>query len=185
MKSMLVVGIGRFGIHLIKELVKLGNEVMVINDREDGIEEIIPIVNDVIIGDCTKKDVLNSVGVGNFDVCFVCVGTNFQASLETTFLLKELGAKCVVSRVSEDVQEKFLLRNGADEIVYPERQEAERAAVKYSSESIFDFFELSNNVSIYETALIPQWIGKSLSELNFRARYRANVLAVKDADERR
>jgi len=111
MKSVLMIGMGRFGHHLCQNMVKLGNEVMVIDDDEKSVEDLAPIATSVLIGDCTNPEVLKSVGVGNYDICFVCIGSNFQSSLEITSLLKELGAKYVVSKASRDIQRKFLLRN--------------------------------------------------------------------------
>lgn len=131
MKSFLVIGIGRFGQHLSANLMKLGNDVMIVDQKEEKLEELLPIVTSAKIGDCTKPEVLKSFGVGNFDVCLVCIGTNFQSSLEITSLLKELGAKCVISKATRDVHAKFLLRNGADEVIYPDRDIAERLAVRH------------------------------------------------------
>ena len=142
MKSFLIIGMGRFGSHLCRNLAKLGNEVMIVDQNEELLEPLLPYVTDAKIGDCTKEEVLKSLGVGNFDKCFVCIGTNFQSSLEITCLLKELGAKYVISKATRDVHAKFLLRNGADKNIYPDRDIAEKCAVQYSSDSVFDYFEL-------------------------------------------
>ena len=139
MKTMLVIGIGRFGKHLATRLSELGNEVMIVDKREDKISELLPVVTRAQIGDCTDEKLLRSLGIGNFDVCFVCIGDNFQASLEITSLLKDLGAEHVVSKADRVIHEKFLLRNGADEVIHPERDMALRAARKYSAHNVFDF----------------------------------------------
>lgn len=139
MKSFLIIGMGRFGSHLCRNLAKLGNEVMIVDQNEELLEPLLPYVTDAKIGDCTKEEVLKSLGVGNFDKCFVCIGTNFQSSLEITCLLKELGAKYVISKATRDVHAKFLLRNGADKIIYPDRDIAEKCAVQYSSDNVFDY----------------------------------------------
>ena len=131
MKSFLIIGMGRFGSHLCRNLAELGNEIMIVDENEELLEPLLPYVTSAKIGDCTKEDVLKSLGVNNFDKCFVCIGTNFQSSLEITSLLKELGAKYVISKATRDVHAKFLLRNGADEIVYPDRDIAEKCAVQY------------------------------------------------------
>ena len=114
MKNILLIGLGRFGKNIALQLNKLGHEVMAVDNNEERINEILPIVTNAQIGDSTNTEFLKSLGIGNFDVCIVTIGGNFQNSLETTSLLKELGAKLVVSRAERDVQEKFLLRNGAD-----------------------------------------------------------------------
>lgn len=182
MKSILVIGIGRFGSYLSRKLAELGNEVMVVDSDEENIRELLPMVTNAQIGDCKKEDVLRSLGVGNFDLCFVCIGDDFQSSLEITSLLKELGAKRVISKASRDIHAKFLLRNGADEVTDPEREIAEKLAVRYSKNNVFDYIELTKDVSIYEIPPAESWIGKSIRELNFRVRYHASILATKVGD---
>lgn len=125
MKSVLLIGLGRFGKHIAMELKALNHQVMAVDTREERVEEVLPYVTSAQIGDSTNEEFLSSLGVRNFDVCIVAIGNDFQSSLETTSLLKELGARMVVSRAARDVQAKFLLRNGADEVVYPERQLAD------------------------------------------------------------
>lgn len=183
MKSFLVIGISRFGKHLSRKLAELGNEVMIVDRNEENIRELLPIVTNAQIGDCTKEDVLNSLGVGNYDACFVCVENDFQSSLEITSLLKDLGAKFVISRGGRDIHVKFLLRNGADEVVDPERDIAEKIAVRYSANHVFDYIELTNDISIYEIPPAESWIGKSIKEINFRVKYRVSILATKIDDE--
>lgn len=133
MKNILLIGLGRFGKHIAMQTSQLGHQIMAVDSREERIIEVLPYVTDAQIGDSTNQDFLKSLGVGNFDVCIVTIGGDFQSSLETTSLLKELGAKKVVSRAEQDVQAKFLLRNGADEVVYPEKQIARWAAIRYTS----------------------------------------------------
>ena len=136
-------------------------------------------VTNAQIGDSTSEYFLRSLGVGNFDVCMVTIGGDFQSSLETTSLLKELGAKFVVSRAERDVQAKFLLRNGADEVVYPEKQLAKWAAIRYSSDHILDYIELQDDHAIMEVTIPPEWIDKSIGTIDIRKRYNINILAVK------
>lgn len=183
MKSFLVIGIGRFGKYLSRKLIELGNEVMIVDKDEENLRELLPIATNAQIGDCTKEEVLSSLGVGNFDACFVCVENDFQNSLEITSLLKELGAKHVISKGSRDIHVKFLLRNGADEVVDSERDIAEKLAVRCSANHVFDYIELTKDVSIYEIPPAECWIGKSIKEINFRVRYRASILATKVDDE--
>lgn len=178
-KSILIIGLGRFGTHLCKHFSRLENEVMVVDQNEELLEDVLPYVVGAKIGDCTNEKVLDSLGVSNFDICFVCIGTNFQSSLEITSLLKEYGAKYVVSKASRDIHAKFLLRNGADEVIYPERDIAEKAAMRFSADHLFDYQELSDGYAIYETSPLPEWIGKSIGELDIRNTYGINILGFK------
>ena len=164
MKSVLIIGMGRFGHHLCMNMLNLKNEVMIVDIDEKKMEDLVPDVTSAKIGDCTNEEVLKSFGVGNFDLCFVCIGTNFQSSLEITSLLKELGAKHVISKANRDVHAKFLLRNGADEVIYPDRDIAERMAVRYSANHVFDYIELTDEYSIYEIPPVERWIGKSIKD---------------------
>lgn len=129
MKSILLIGVGRFGRHIGMELSKLGYQVMAVDTNEERINDVLPFVTNAQIGDSTNADFLRSLGIGNFDVCYVTISGNFQNSLETTSILKELGAKYVVSRAERDVQAKFLLRNGADNVVYLEKQMAKLSLI--------------------------------------------------------
>lgn len=178
MKSILVIGIGRFGKHLCMDLVKNGNDVMAVDEKEENLEDILSIVTSAKIADCTREEVLKSFGVSNFDICFVCIGTNFQSSLEITSQLKEMGAPYVISKATRDIQAKFLLRNGADEVVYPDRDIAKRIAIKVSSNHVYDYMEVGD-YSIYEIQPVAEWVGKSIKETNFRAKYNANILGIK------
>ncbi len=179
MKSVLVIGIGQFGKQLTIRMNELGNEVMVVDTDEKKLQDVLPHVTSAEIGDCTNEDVLRSMGVRNFDVCFVCIGDSFESSLQITSLLKELGANHVISRASSDVHAKFLLRNGADEIAYPERDIAHKLAVQNSTNSLFDYFELTEDVSIYEIPPVDSWVGRTIKEVNVRVKYRVSILATK------
>ena len=145
MKSILLIGLGRFGKHIALHLNHLGHQVMAVDTSEERVEAVLSIVTNAQIGDSTNADFLESLGVRNYDVCIVAIGNNFQSSLETTSLLSELGARFVVSRAATDVQEKFLLRNGANEVVYPEKQLAKWTAIRYSADHILDYIELDEN----------------------------------------
>lgn len=183
MKSFLVIGLGKFGNHLCQDLVNLGSEVMIIDKDEAAVQDLLEYATTVKIGDCTKEEVLRSLGVGNFDVCFVCIGSNFQSSLEVTSLLKDLGAKYVVSKASRDIHAKFLLRNGADEVIYPDKDIAERVAVKYSANHVFDYFELHSDYSIFEIQPKKTWIGHSIAEANIRAKYNVSIFGIQKGDQ--
>ena len=159
MKNILLIGLGRFGKHIAMQTSQLGHQIMAVDSREERINEALPYVTDAQIGDSTNQDFLKSLGVGNFDVCIVTIGGDFQSSLETTSLLKELGAKKVVSRAEQDVQAKFLLRNGADEVVYPEKQIARWASIRYTSDQILDYISVDEKHAIFEVEVPESWIG--------------------------
>ena len=180
MKNILLIGLGRFGRHIALQLNKLGHEVMAVDSNEERVNKILPIVTNAQIGDSTNTEFLRSLGIGNFDVCIVTIGGNFQNSLETTSLLKELGAKLVVSRAERDVQEKFLLRNGADEVIYPEKQVANWAAIRYTADHIRDYIEVDEAHAIFEVEVPEGWVGKTVGELDIRRKYSINIMATKE-----
>lgn len=182
MKSFLIIGMGKFGHHMCYNLAALGNEIMAVDEIDEKVEDVVDIVTSAKIGDCTKRDVLESFGVNNFDACLVCIGDNFQSSLEITYNLSDLGAKKVISLASTDIHAKFLLRNGASRVIYPERDMAGRLAVSMSNDSIIDYIKISDEYSIVEIRPIKPWIGKNVIEANIRAKYHVNVLAIKDDD---
>ena len=179
-KSILLIGLGRFGKHIAMKLNELGHEIMAVDHDEEKVNEIMPIVTNGQIGDSTNESFLRSLGVDNYDVCIVTIGGDFQSSLETTYLLKELGAKKVVSRAERDGQAKFLLRNGADEIVYPEKQLASWMAIRYSADHILDYIELDESCSIFEVSVPKEWIGKSILQIDIRKKYNVNIIAIKE-----
>ena len=179
MKSILLIGLGRFGRHVAQKLDELHHEVMAVDKYEERVQAVLPYVTNAQIGDGTNEEFIRSLGVNNYDVCIVAIGDDFQSSLETTSLLKEMGAKMVVSRATRDVHRKFLLRNGADEIVYPEKQLAEWTAIRYSSDHIFDYIELDEKHAIYELSVPDAWLNKSVGELEIRKKFGVNILAVK------
>ncbi len=179
MKSFLIIGMGSFGHHLCRALSRQKCEIMIVDRVGESMEDMLPYVVSAKVGDCTNVEVLRSFSVESFDACFVCLGSNVLSSLQITSSLKELGAKKVFSKADDDVQAKFLLRNGADEIIYPESEVALSIAVRESSDSIFDCIQLTADYSIYELEPLKRWLGKSLRELNFRAKYNLTVIAVK------
>ncbi len=179
MKTILLIGAGQFGVHLAKKLNSLGHEIMAVDSREERVDQILPYCTSAQIGDASSTDFLQTLGIEDYDVCFVTIGDNFQDSLETTSLVKELGARFVVARASNDVHAKFLLRNGADQIIYPEKQVADWAAIKCSSEHILDFMDLGSDFGLFEIDVPDGWIGKSLAELDIRRRHHINVIGKK------
>lgn len=179
MKTVLLIGLGRFGRHIAMKLNEMRHQVMAVDKNEKRVNEVLPFVTNAQIGDATNEDFLESLGVNNYDVCIVAIGDDFQNSLETTSLLKELGAKMVVSRAAKDVHAKFLLRNGADEIVYPERQLADWTAIRYTADHILDYIEIDSDHAIFEIVVPEKWIGKSVIEVDVRKKYGINIMAIK------
>lgn len=179
MKNVLLIGLGRFGTHIAMQLARLNHQIMAVDCNEERVNKVMPYVTNAQIGDSTDVDFLQSLGIGNFDVCIVAIGDSFQNSLETTSLLKELGAKLVVSRAEWDVQEKFLLRNGADEVVYPEKQVARWAAIRYTADHIRDYIQVDEAHAIFEVEVPENWIGRTIGELDVRKKYNINIMAVK------
>lgn len=184
MKSVLIIGMGRFGHHLAHNMLELGNDVMIIDIDERKMEDLVPYATNAKIGDCTNPEVLKSLGVANFDFVFVCIGTNFQSSLEITSLVKEMGAKHVVSKATRDIQAKFLLRNGADEVIYPEKDIAEKCAERYSVDNVFDYIELDDDSAIYEIPPLKEWVGRSIREADIAHRFHVMVLGVRDPGDK-
>ena len=179
MKNILLIGLGHFGKHIAIELNQLGHEIMAVDEDEEKVNDVLPYVTSAQIGDSTDSDFLESLGIRNFDVCIVTMSGNFQNSLETTSLLKELGAEFVVSAAKRDVQEKFLLRNGADEVVYPEKQLARWTAIRCSADHILDYIEIDSDHAIFEVAIPKAWLGKTVGQVDIRKKFNVNILAVK------
>ena len=180
MKSILLIGLGRFGRHIAIKLNELNHQIMAVDYNEERVNAALPFVTNAQIGDSTNRDFLSSLGIRNYDTCIVAIGDNFQNSLETASLLKELGAKKVIARASRGVQEKFLLRNGADEVVYPEKQLAAWTAVCCTLENVLDYMELDEEYSIFELAVPEAWIGHSIIQLDIRKKYGINILGVRE-----
>lgn len=179
MKNVLLVGLGRFGRHIALKMNELRHQVMAVDKSEERVEALLPYVTNAQIGDSTNEEFLKSLGVRNFDLCIVTIGSDFQSSLETTSLLKELGAKFVVSRASRDIHAKFLLRNGADKVVYPERQLARWTAIRYTADHISDYVEIDEEYGIFEVEVPKNWHEKTIRELDIRNRYNINILGIR------
>ncbi len=179
MKSVLLIGMGKFGQTLGEKLLNMGDEVMIVDKNEDKINQLAQKYTDALIANCMNADNLRALNIPSFDACIVAIGDDFQSSLEITSLLKDLGAKWVVSKATTEIQRKFLLRNGADEVVYPDRDIAEKLAVKLNSAKVFDYIELNSEYSIFEIAVPDKWSGKRLADVNPRKKYGLNLLTVK------
>ncbi|MFA6935584.1 MAG: TrkA family potassium uptake protein [Sphaerochaetaceae bacterium] len=179
MKSILLIGLGRFGLNIAKKLKEMNQQVLAIDSSETRVNDAMRYVTDAQIGDSTNQEFLSTLGVSNFDVCIVAIGDDFQSSLETVYLLSELKAKKIIARASRLVQEKFLLRNGADEVVYPERQLANWTAIRCSSDSILDYIQLDEGHSIFEVTVPEEWYGKTVGKLDVRRKYEINIIGIR------
>lgn len=182
MKTVLLIGLGRFGKHVAAELNALGCQVMAVDLNEERVNESLSFTTRAQIGNSTNADFLKSLGVRNFDLCIVAVSDNFQSSLETTSLLKDLGAKYIVSRAANDAQQKFLRLAGADDVVYPEKQMAKWTAIRYGLDNVLDYVELDDNHAMIEVRTPKAWIGKSVGELDVRRKFNLNIMGVKNND---
>ena len=180
MKSVLIIGMGRMGRHLAKKMQQLGNDVMIVDNQRDVIDALSDRFTDSSICDCTNEAVIESLGVDNFDICFVMIGEDFQGSLVVTSLLKKHGARMIVAKTNQDIQAELLRKIGADEIVYPEVEVAEKLAVRYNANNVFDFVPLTAQYSMYEIPVLPAWVGQSLAQLDIRRKYQVNIIAVKN-----
>ncbi|MCD8153018.1 MAG: TrkA family potassium uptake protein [Clostridiales bacterium] len=178
MKSFLIIGAGDFGHYLCRDLAKMKNEVLIVDKNEMALEDLLDVATSTLIADCRRESVLKRLGVSNFDVCFVCISSNFQSNLEITSLLKDLGAPYVVSQAGNEVHIKFLLRNGADEIIHPHKDSAMRAAVKYNSEHVFDYVDLKDGYSVYEITPLPEWVNRSILDSDIRAKYNVYIIGI-------
>ena len=183
MKSILLIGMGQFGQLLGDKLLRLGNEVMIVDRDEDIINPLAPKYTNAVITNCINPDNVKSLDVPSFDACVVTIADDFQSSLEITSILKDLGAKYVVSKANTDIQRKFLFRVGADEVIYPNRDLAEKLAVRLNAQNVYDYIELDETYSIFELAVPDKWIGKTIREANPRAVYNLNILTIKKGNK--
>lgn len=179
MISVLLIGMGKFGRTLGEKLMSMGDEVMIVDKNEDVINPIASKYTNALIANCMNEENLASMDIPNFDICVVAIGDDFQSSLEITSLLKDLGAKKIVSKATTDIQRKFLMRAGADEVIYPDRDVAEKLAVKINSSNIINFIDIDDKYSIFEISVPEQWVGKTLIEINPRKKFGMNILTVK------
>ena len=179
MKSVLLIGMGKFGQTLGERLLNMGDEVMIVDKNEDIVNTLAPKYTNALIANCMNENNLRTMDIPSFDVCVVAIGDDFQSSLEITSILKDLGARYVVSKATTEIQRKFLLRNGADEVVYPDHDIAEKLAVKLNSAKVFDYIELDAEYSIFETAVPTEWYRKKIVDVNPRRKYGINILTIK------
>lgn len=179
MRTFLLLGLGSFGNHIARELYDMHHQILGVDLEEEKVQRALPYLTDAQIGDTTDRAFLKSLGIQNFDVCIVTIGENFESSIITVVLLKELGARKIIARASHGIQERLLLHNGADEVIYPARQLASWTAIRCSSDKILDYTELDDDYSIYELTVPEQWEGKSLLSLALRSKYGINILGIR------
>ena len=180
MKSILLIGAGRFGRHIAMKLSELGHEVMALDKNEERVDAVLPYTVGAQIGDGTNETLLSTLGVRSYDACIVAIGDDFLSSLQTVSLLRELGARQVIARASTGVQEKFLLRNGADEVVYPEKQLGTWTAIRCTSDHILDYIELDGEYAIFELMPPDEWDGRTILQLDIRREHGINILAMRE-----
>ena len=178
-KEFAVIGLGRFGGSICRELVAQGMEVLAIDHKEDRVNEFAAIASHAVIGDTTDESVLKSLGIRNFDHVIVAIGDDIQASILTTLMLKELGVKHITVKAQNDYHEKVLIKIGADQVVHPERDMGKRIAHKIVSNNILDYIELSDDHSIVEIVASARLNGKTLIDLDIRAKYGINIVGIK------
>ncbi len=183
MKSILIIGLGRFGRHMAQKFIENGHEVLAIDENEERADAAVGMIQQIMIGDATDERFMESLGIRNFELAVIAIGENFQSVLEITVLLKDLGCKYIVARATRDVHKKLLLRNGADYVVYAEREIAERLAIKFGADNIFDYIELTPEIGIYEIAIPDKWVGRSILDLSIRTKYHISVLATKKGNQ--
>lgn len=182
-KQFLVIGLGRFGSSVATALARSGHEVLAIDTNEEVAQKLNGIVTHVVIADTTDEDTLKALGVRNFDVAVVAIGSNIQANIFTTLLLKNLGVPFIVAKALNDLHGKMLEKIGADRVVYPEYDMGQRVAHNIVTSNVLEYIELSPNVGIVEISVPRSLVGKTLIEADLRARFEVNVVAVKREDQ--
>ncbi len=182
-KQFVVIGCGRFGSSVALKLTELGSEVMVVDNNEDTIQSISDKVIHAVQADATDENSINALGIRNFDVAIITIGSNIQSSILVTLMVKELGVKHIIAKAMNELHAKVLYRIGADRVVFPEREMGVRIAKNLVSSNILEYIELAPDYSIVEVVALDQWVGKSLIDLNMRANYGINVMAIKQGTE--
>lgn len=182
MKQVLLIGLGRYGQNIAVRLNEMGHQVMAVDKNEKRVNAILDIVTNAQIGDSTDREFLESLGVRNFDYVIIAIAGDFESSMITTVMVKELGAPNVISRASSEIQEQLLKNNGADVVIYPEKTVGIWTANRYVSEHVLDYFDLADGYSIYEISMPDSWVGKTLASMDIRSKYGINILAVRSGE---
>jgi trk system potassium uptake protein TrkA len=181
-KQFVIIGCGRFGTSVAKKLNELGCEVMAVDSSEETVQSLADHVTHAVQADATDENALKAMGIRNFDVAVITIGANIQASIMVTLMVKELGVKHIVAKAQNEMHAKVLYKIGADRVVFPEREMGVRVAKNLVSNKILDYIELSQDYTIVEVTPLKAWIGKSLIEINIRAHFGINVIAIKNND---
>ncbi len=180
-KQFVIIGCGRFGSSVAKKLNELGCEVMAVDRSEETVQNISDHVTYAVQADATDENAIKALGIRNFDVAVITIGGDIQASIMVTLMVKELGVKHIVAKAQNEMHAKVLYRIGADRVVFPEREMGVRVAKNLVSNKILDYIELSPDYTIVEVTPLKEWIGKSLLDLNVRAKFSINVIAIKNS----
>lgn len=178
-KSILIIGMGRLGSHLAEKMQDLGHDVMILDSKEERIARLASRFSDARIAEYTHEDVLAALDIPSFDICFITVGDNLEASMLTTITLKKLGAKYVAARARDDIQCELLKKIGADEIIYADGETADKLAIRHNADNIFDYVALTDGFAIFEVPIAKSWEGKSIIELDVRKKFKINIIAIK------
>ncbi len=179
MVSVLLIGMGKFGRTLGEKLLGMGDEVMIVDRNEDAINSLASKYTNALIANCMNEENLSAMDIPSFDVCVVAIGDDFQSSLEITSILKDLGAKKIISRATTEIQRKLLLRMGADEVIYPDMDIAEKLAVRLNSRNVINYIDIDADYSIFEISVPAKWVNRKLIDVNPRVKYGMNILTVK------
>lgn len=179
MVSVLLIGMGKFGRTLGEKLLGMGDEVMIVDRNEDAINSLASKYTNALIANCMNEENLSAMDIPSFDVCVVAIGDDFQSSLEITSILKDLGAKKIISRATTEIQRKLLLRMGADEVIYPDMDIAEKLAVRLNSRNVINYIDIDADYSIFEISVPAKWVDRKLIDVNPRVKYGMNILTVK------
>lgn len=182
-KSVLIIGVGRLGSHLAEKMHDLGHDVMILDNKEETVTRLASRFADARIADYTNEDVLRALDIPSFDICFITIGDNFEASMITTVTLKKLNAKYVATRARDEIQCELLKRIGADEVIYADGETADKLAIRHNGNNIFDYIELANGYAIFEIPIIKEWRGHTIMELDVRKKYKINIIAIKNDEE--
>ncbi|MCX7950606.1 MAG: TrkA family potassium uptake protein [Clostridiales bacterium] len=182
-KQFVVIGLGRFGSSIAKTLYSLGHEVLAIDVDEEVVQDISDHVTHAVQADATDEATLKSLGIRNFDIAVITIGSDVQSSVLVTLLVKELGVKYVIAKAQNELHAKVLYKIGADRVVFPERDMGIRVAHNLCSSNILDYIELSADYSIMEVTALDEWENRSLKELNMRSNYGINIMAIKRGND--
>ena len=183
MKTYIVIGLGKFGTQAAKRLCELGCEVLAMDRNSDLVQPISNLVTQAVVGDARDKEVLRALGAKDFECAIVAIGDNLADSVLATMNLKELGVPYIVCKASDETHRQVLIKLGADKVVIPEQEHADRLAKNLSSPNVLDYIELSQEHGIIEIPAPKSWMGKSLKELNVRAKLGVNIIAVKKGSQ--